>query len=90
MLEKAGSGLLDEIEHVLEARASAVVGIGHLAPLEMRREFQEQADPVPVFDGTDLEQELAILLVHREHELVGVEVVFPSEIRSSKGKPKST
>src|SRR6185295_14364314 len=74
MLEEAGGGFLDEVEHVLEPRAAAVVGIGHFTALEMRRELEEQPDPVPVFGGTDLEQELAILLVHREHELEPLEV----------------
>ena len=78
MLEEARGGLLDEIEHVLEARAAAVVRIGHLAPLEMRRELQEQPDPVSILGGTQLEQELPILLVHREHELEVLEVLLPS------------
>ena len=76
MLEETGSGLFDEIEHVLESRGAAVVRIGHFAPLEMRRELQEQPDPVPVLGWTDFEQEFAILLVHREHELELLEVLL--------------
>ena len=85
MLEEAGSGLLDEIEHVLEARAAAVVGIRHLAPLEMRRELQQQPDPVPILGRAHLEQELPILLVHREHELEVLEILAPSRAARASG-----
>ena len=41
VVEQTLGGFLDEIEHVLEADVAAVIRIGHFAPLEMRREFEQ-------------------------------------------------
>jgi len=65
VLEHADGSLLDEVEHLLEAVARAVIGIRHFDASNLRRELEQQPHTPAILDGADFEQCRAVELIHR-------------------------
>jgi len=66
---------LDEIEHALEILQFPVIGIGHVAQSEFRREIEKQPKMAAVIRRPQRIQKTQILSVHRDDPFESLEVV---------------
>src|SRR5690606_11411197 len=86
VLEEPERGLLDEIEHELEAVAAAVVRIGHVLAPEVRRELEQQANLAVVLGRAEVEERGLVQLVHREQEVEPLEVLEGDSPRAQRAE----
>src|SRR5215510_10583440 len=85
-VEQAFGGVLDEVEHELEAARTAVVRVRNLVPRRAAREFHQHAELVAAARRREARQDLEVLAIERDDQIEAVEIVARNSSRAHGGE----
>src|SRR5579871_2416459 len=74
MREQSARRLFDQIEYLFKTVGPAVVRVGHVPRIRLRRKFEKQAQPLLRVRRCAASQRLQVLAIHRQDEVEALEV----------------